>query len=116
VEKGIVLGIDLIKERIKIAVTDFSGEIINTYHGFKGNEKIDVDKNIVFIEISNGIGAGIIVDNHLLRGTYGSAGEIGFSIINNKNLGFIIKNKGGWKKMLLLKVLKKGQLKKFKRE
>jgi len=67
VEKGIVLGIDLIKERIKIAVTDFSGEIINTYHGFKGNEKIDVDKNIVFIEISNGIGAGIIVDNHLKR-------------------------------------------------
>lgn len=46
-EKGIVLGIDLIKERIKIAVTDFSGEIINTYHGFKGNEKIDVDKNLV---------------------------------------------------------------------
>lgn len=84
--------------------------------GEKNNGEEINYKNIVFIEISNGIGAGIIVDNHLLRGTYGSAGEIGFSIINNKNLGFIIKNKGGWKKMLLLKVLKKGQLKKFKRE
>ncbi len=207
-EKGIVLGIDLIKERIKIAVTDFSGEIINTYHGFKGNEKIDVDKNlveeiksvlnkcgqgggivektlnlkaigvgipavinvnsgavtnaplygslrglnlkekledyfnvpiyvenvvklsalgeknngegknyknIVLIEISNGIGAGIIVDNHLPRGTYGSAGEIGFSIINNKNLGFIIKNKGWLEKNASVESIKERAAKKIQK-
>ncbi len=51
-------------------------------------------KDIVFVEVSNGIGAGIIIDNHLIRGTSGSAGEIGFSIINTENLGFSARNKG----------------------
>jgi predicted NBD/HSP70 family sugar kinase len=51
-------------------------------------------KDIVFIEVSNGIGAGIIIDNHLMRGTSGSAGEIGLSIINTENLGFSVTNKG----------------------
>jgi len=51
-------------------------------------------KDVVFVEISNGIGAGIIIDNHLIRGTYGSAGEIGLSIIGTENLCFKIRNKG----------------------
>lgn len=51
-------------------------------------------KNFIFLEISNGIGAGIIIDNHLFRGSNGLAGEIGFTIINNRNLGFKIKDKG----------------------
>jgi predicted NBD/HSP70 family sugar kinase len=51
-------------------------------------------KDIVFVEVSNGIGAGIIIDNHLVRGTSGSAGEIGLSIINTENLGFSVSNKG----------------------
>lgn len=182
-----VIGIDLVKERIKIAISDFSGRIISTHQGRRVSERmdigctlieeieavlahyrserridretgdlkaigvgvpavIDVDtgwvtdaplydslrginlrkilserfgipifvenvvklsalgekhygqgKNytdIVFIEVSNGIGAGIIVDNHLVRGTNGSAGEIGLSIIDRDNLRYKITSKG----------------------
>jgi predicted NBD/HSP70 family sugar kinase len=185
-DKGIILGVDLIKERIKIAVSDFSGQVTATYQGFSFSEEIDVCralvgeidlvlsrdrgrsnetgadklravgigipavidietgavvdaplykslrgvnlkreleeryrvpvfvenvvklsalgekqygegrnyKDIVFIEISDGIGAGIILDDRLVRGFYGSAGEIGFSIIGTENLGFVARNKG----------------------
>ncbi|MCL4386261.1 MAG: ROK family transcriptional regulator [Cyanobacteria bacterium] len=51
-------------------------------------------KDLIFINVSNGIGAGIIIDNHLFRGSYGCAGEIGFTIINSNNLDFKAKNKG----------------------
>ena len=50
--------------------------------------------DIVFIEVSNGIGAGIIIDNHLVRGTNGSAGEIGLSIISRDNLKYRTTSKG----------------------
>jgi N-acetylglucosamine repressor len=50
--------------------------------------------NIVFLEISNGVKAGIIIDNFLLKGENGYAGEIGFSIVNTENLGFKVINKG----------------------
>ncbi len=63
--------------------------------------------NTVFVEISNGIGAGIIIDNHLLRGSYGSAGEIGFTIINSENLGFKVKNKGFLEKFASVRSIKK---------
>ncbi|GAG59160.1 unnamed protein product, partial [marine sediment metagenome] len=63
--------------------------------------------DVVFVEISNGIGAGIIIDNHLLRGSYGSAGEIGFTIINSENLGFKIKNKGFLEKFASVKSIQK---------
>lgn len=49
---------------------------------------------IIFVEISSGIGAGIIIDNKLIRGSNGSAGEIGFTISNSKKLAFKIKDKG----------------------
>jgi predicted NBD/HSP70 family sugar kinase len=185
-DKGIILGVDLIKERIKIAVSDFSGQVTATHQGFSFDEEIDVCralveeidlvlsrdggasngsgaenlravgigipaiididtgavvdaplytnlrgvnlkkeleerfhvpvfvenvvklsalgekqygegrnyKDIIFIEISDGIGAGIILDDHLVRGYYGSAGEIGFSIIGTENLNFVSRNKG----------------------
>lgn len=183
-KKGYVIGVDLGKEKLKIALTDFSGEVIGKYRGFKisnnknipnkiiseikkilskqqnneiennelkaicvgvpatidiksgkiisaplyGNWKdlnfkkilrdefnipvyIENDVNLsalgekhygqgkkfrdfIFMEISNGIGAGIIIDNHLFRGSSGSAGEIGFTLINIENLGFKVKNKG----------------------
>ena len=50
--------------------------------------------NVVFFEISNGIKAGIIIDNFLLKGENGYAGEIGFTIVNTENLGFKVVNKG----------------------
>ncbi len=182
-----VIGVDLGKERIKIAISDFSGRIISTHQGFRISEGIDVGSalieeiekvlkryrderwiengtgdlkaigvgvpavidvdtgwvtdaplydslrgvnlkkilserfdipifvenvvklsalsekqygegrnytDIIFIEVGNGIGAGIIVDNHLLRGTNGYAGEIGLSIIGRDNLRFKMTNKG----------------------
>ncbi|MBN2325112.1 MAG: ROK family transcriptional regulator [Spirochaetes bacterium] len=182
-----VIGVDLVKERIKIAISDFSGRIISTYQGcrisegidiggalideiekalarYRGERKIDTGTgdlkaigvgvpavididtgwvteaplydslrgvnlrkilserfdipifvenvvklsalgekhygqgrnhtDIVFIEVSNGIGAGIIVDNHLIRGTNGSAGEIGLSIIGRDNLRYKTTSKG----------------------
>ena len=48
--------------------------------------------NIVYIEISSGIGAGIIIDNKLIKGSSGTAGEIGFIISNSKKLDFKIKD------------------------
>jgi len=186
-ERGIVIGVDLIKENIEIAISNLSGEILFLHHGFKFFDKIDVTKelineieealnqycqhrmvarkivdlkgigvgipavtdlesgavvnmplygslqglnlkddlekkfsvpvyienvvrlsalgeknygegkrykDIVFFEVSNGIGAGIIIDNHLVRGSYGSAGEIGFSIFDSGKFGFKNKTKG----------------------
>lgn len=64
-------------------------------------------KDFIFIEISNGIGAGIVIDNHLSRGSIGSAGEIGFTIINIENLGFKVKNKGFLEKFASVESIKK---------
>ncbi|MEA2016791.1 MAG: ROK family protein [Actinomycetota bacterium] len=50
--------------------------------------------NIIFIEISNGIGSGIMIDDRLVRGSDGSAGEIGFTIANSKKLNYKIKDRG----------------------
>lgn len=73
--------------------------------------------NVVFLEISNGIAAGIIIDNVLLRGENGYAGEIGFTIINTENLGFRVINKGFLEKFasvtgiknLALKAIREGE-------
>lgn len=51
-------------------------------------------KDVVFIEISSGVSAGIIVDNQLIRGACGSAGQIAFTVINAENLGYRAGNKG----------------------
>jgi predicted NBD/HSP70 family sugar kinase len=206
-EKGIVIGIDLIKEHIEIAVSNLSGEILYLHHGFKFFNKIDVKKelineieealkhycqdrmierktvdlkgigvgipavtdlesgavvnmplygslqglnlkddlekkfgvpvyienvvrlsalgeknygegkrykDIVFFEVSNGIGAGIIIDNHLVRGTYGSAGEIGFSIFDMNKLGFKIKTKGYLESIASVESIKAKAIEKIK--
>jgi hypothetical protein len=55
--------------------------------------------NFVFIEISNGIGAGIILDGSLHRGKNYSAGEIGFSINKIEDLNFEYKIKGKLEKI-----------------
>ena len=36
------------------------------------------EQNFVYIWAGEGLGAGIIMDNHLIRGHYGSAGELGY--------------------------------------
>jgi len=63
-------------------------------------------KDFIFVEISNGIGAGIVIDNHLFRGSFGSAGEIGFTIVSIENLGFKVKNKGFLEKFASVESIK----------
>ena len=67
-------------------------------------------ENIVFIEVSNGIGAGIILENRLIRGSDGAAGEIGFTIINTENLKYMTTNHLGFlEKNYSLEVIKEYQ-------
>lgn len=44
-------------------------------------------RNMLFIELGNGIGAGIIMDGDLYRGSEGSAGEIGYFLTELSGLG-----------------------------
>ncbi len=86
-----------LKEDIK-AVFDLPVFIENNVNlaawGEKTNGKAKNFSNVVFLEISNGIKAGIIIDNVLIKGENGYAGEIGFTITDTENLGFKIINKG----------------------
>jgi glucokinase len=50
-------------------------------------------ENVIFIEVSKGVGAGIIINNHLFKGSTGLAGEIECMITNPKNLESEIKDK-----------------------
>ena len=59
-----------------------------------GNGK-DLD-NLIFIEISKGVGAGIIINGNLFRGVSGSAGEIGFMIAEKAGFNYIPKNEKGF--------------------
>jgi predicted NBD/HSP70 family sugar kinase len=51
-------------------------------------------ENIIFLEVSNGIGAGIISNNTLIRGHSGYAGEIGFSLTDKAELDSFKQRKG----------------------
>lgn len=51
-------------------------------------------KDLAFIEIGNGIGAGVILDGEVLRGSSGGAGEIGFTIVGEENISYSGGNKG----------------------
>jgi N-acetylglucosamine repressor len=45
-------------------------------------------RNIAFIEVSNGVSAGMICDGRLVRGASGSAGQIAFGVINEESERF----------------------------
>lgn len=51
-------------------------------------------KDIVYLCVSRGIGAGIIINNNLFRGSYGLAGEVGFTIVGTENLSYRAGDKG----------------------
>ena len=51
-------------------------------------------ENMIFLEVSNGIGAGIISNNALIRGQSGYAGEIGFSLVDTDELDSFKQRKG----------------------
>ena len=45
-------------------------------------------RNLVYIDINDGIGAGIILDNSIVRGADGLAGEIGYGLSSPKELEY----------------------------
>jgi Transcriptional regulator/sugar kinase len=45
-------------------------------------------KSLLFVAIGNGIGAGLILDGNLYRGTHGSAGEIGYLLTHPEALDY----------------------------
>lgn len=51
-------------------------------------------KNIILLDIGEGIGAGIMINNTLYRGSSYSAGEVGYMIIDKENLYSVFENKG----------------------
>lgn len=63
-------------------------------------------ENFIFVEVSEGIGAGIIIDNKLFRGNFGSAGEIGFMIVNKENLGLKVEGKGFFERFASIEGIK----------
>lgn len=56
-------------------------------------------RNIIFLEISNGIGAGIISGNSLIRGRSGYAGEIGYSLATTDQLESFKQRKGALERL-----------------
>jgi Transcriptional regulator/sugar kinase len=64
-------------------------------------------EDIIFIEISRGVGSGIIINNRIFKGFNGTSGEIGNSIVNTSNLNFKIRNKGFLEKYASVEGVKK---------
>ena len=54
--------------------------------------------DLVFLEISTGVGAGILIQDELHRGCCGAAGEVGFSIAGKENINYPMGNKGFFEK------------------
>jgi len=72
-------------------------------------------KDIIFIEISRGIGSGIIINNEIFKGSHGTSGEIGNSIIDRDNLSFKIKNKGFLEKYASVEGITKSTIREIKK-
>jgi glucokinase len=68
-------------------------------------------KNFVVLEVGEGIGAGIIIDNQLYKGSSFSAGEVGFMVSDLKGLNKTYLLKGFMEKAASPNVLKKEMIK-----
>lgn len=60
-------------------------------NNFSDGQKVN---DLVFLELSNGVGAGIIIDGNLYRGSTSSAGEIAFTVTKCEDLYFKYNIKG----------------------
>lgn len=58
------------------------------------NEEVDQDDMVVYVAAGQGIGAGILVNGEILRGTMGIAGEIGHTSIEHEGIVCACGNKG----------------------
>ena len=67
--------------------------------------------DMIFVEISRGIGSGIIINGRIFKGFHGTSGEIGNNIINTSNLNFKIKTKGFLEKYASVEGIKKNAIK-----
>jgi len=70
----------------------------------------------IVLEISNGLGAGIINDGVLYSGAHGFAGEIGHMVINEESLRYDTKNRGYLEELATVKVLMMEAKKKLKKD
>lgn len=68
----------LLEERFEVPVFVENGANLSALAEAKHGAGRD-SRNFIFVEISNGIGAGIVVEGNLVHGGHGAAGEIGFS-------------------------------------
>ena len=68
-------------------------------------------KDFVILEVGEGIGAGIILDDQLYRGSSFSAGEVGFIVYNKKQLYSTYKIKGAMEKSASPNILKRDIIK-----
>jgi predicted NBD/HSP70 family sugar kinase len=68
-------------------------------------------KDFVILEVGEGIGAGIIIDDQLYRGSSFSAGEVGFIIDDKKQLYSTYKIKGAMEKSASPNILEKDIIK-----
>ena len=50
--------------------------------------------SVAFVEVSNGIGLGIIIDDHQLAGANGASGELGFTLVGAENLQYAAHHRG----------------------
>jgi glucokinase len=71
-------------------------------------------EDLVFFEISNGIGAGIIIENNLFSGSISSAGEIGFTVTKPEDLKFKYNIKGKLEKEISIENIEKNVVKLIK--
>jgi predicted NBD/HSP70 family sugar kinase len=61
--------------------------------------------NLIFVEISRGVGAGMLFDGNIFRGSGGSAGEIGFSVTSPEGLSYTSGNRGYFESKISLDAL-----------
>jgi len=50
--------------------------------------------SVAFVEVSNGIGLGIIIDDHQFAGANGASGELGFALVGAENLQYPASHRG----------------------
>ncbi len=70
----------------------------------------------VFLEISNGIGAGIIIHDELVRGAQNSAGEVGLALSDRKSIGRMYSKEGCMENFSTIAALKREVAHRLKKE
>jgi predicted NBD/HSP70 family sugar kinase len=70
--------------------------------------------DLIYLEVSEGIGAGLIIDNRLFRGSYSSSGEVAFTVSGLENLYSTYKYKGYMEEVASPRCIKREAIKAIK--